>query len=99
MRNITCVLCVCWRLCRLANLFYSSIDIMPELQLARRKTVTLVSDLVRLTVRLFVCLSLLPSVCLSVCLCKRSVCLYHLWLNVVLPNLLATTPRDAVRVL
>jgi len=43
-------------MCRLANLFYSSIDIMPELQLARRKTVTLVSDLVCLLVCLFVCL-------------------------------------------
>ena len=32
---------------RLANLFYSSINLTPELQVTRRKTVTLVSDLVR----------------------------------------------------
>jgi len=46
-------------MCRLANLFYSSIDIMPELQLAKRKTVTLVSDLVRLSG----CLALLNLLC------------------------------------
>ena len=61
---------------RLANLFYSSIDIMPELQLAKRKTVTLVSDLVRLFDCLVVCLLLRPSVCLSVCLPAQMACLF-----------------------
>ena len=58
-----CGVIVCFRL---ANLFYSSIDIMPELKLAKRKTASLVSDLVRPFVLPFVCLSVRPPVCLSV---------------------------------
>jgi len=38
---------LCVECFRLANLFYSSINLTPELQVTRRKTVTLVSDLVR----------------------------------------------------
>jgi len=34
------------------NPFYSSIDIMPELRLARRKSMTLVSDLVSQDIRI-----------------------------------------------
>jgi len=61
-----CGVIVCFRL---ANLFYSSIDIMPELKLAKRKTASLVSDLVRPFVLPFVCLSVRPPARLSVCLC------------------------------
>ena len=59
-----CGVIVCFRL---ANLFYSSIDIMPELKLAKRKTASLVSDLVRLCLRMPLCTPARLSVCLCVC--------------------------------